>query len=143
LGAIVTSVKRVTDIVAEIAAASREQTAGIEQINKAVAQMDQVTQSNASQTEEMSGTAVALSSQAEQLQSVVAQFNLKNSDKPSSNKAKKTVPAAAHRAEAPVSTVRTAGNPRRKTARKAVSRPAPELELVAAGSGGHDGFEEF
>ncbi len=49
LSEIVNSVKRVTDIVSEIAAASKEQLAGVEQVNKAVSQMDRVTQGNASQ----------------------------------------------------------------------------------------------
>src|SRR5208282_1910474 len=48
LNEIVGSVKRVTDIVTEIAAASQEQSVGVEQVNKAMAQMDQVTQTNAS-----------------------------------------------------------------------------------------------
>jgi methyl-accepting chemotaxis protein len=73
---IVTSVKRVTDIVAEIAAASREQAGGIEQVNKAVTQMDQVTQANASQTEEMSGTAESLAGEAGKLQTLISQFKL-------------------------------------------------------------------
>ncbi|HTN76036.1 MAG TPA: methyl-accepting chemotaxis protein [Pirellulaceae bacterium] len=73
---IVTAVKRVTDIVAEISAASREQATGIEQVNRAVAQMDHVTQENASQTEELSGTAEGLSGQAEGLQDLVARFRL-------------------------------------------------------------------
>ncbi len=73
---IVGSVKRVTDIVAEIAAASREQLTGIEQVNKAVAQMDRVTQNNASQTEEMSGTATSLLQHAEQLRELVGRFRL-------------------------------------------------------------------
>jgi methyl-accepting chemotaxis protein len=47
LDQIVTSVKKVSDIVAEIAAASREQSAGIEQVNQAVMQMDEMTQQNA------------------------------------------------------------------------------------------------
>lgn len=76
LGEIVTSVKRVTDIVAEIAAASKEQLVGIEQVNKAVAQMDRVTQANAAQTEEMSGTAGMLLSHAEQLAELVGSFQL-------------------------------------------------------------------
>jgi methyl-accepting chemotaxis protein len=76
LNEIVTSVKRVTDIVAEIAAASREQSAGIDQVNKAVTQMDQVTQSNASQTEELNATAEGLASQAQQLQALVGRFKL-------------------------------------------------------------------
>lgn len=136
LGAIVTSVKRVTDIVAEIAAASREQTVGIEQINKAVAQMDQVTQSNASQTEEMSGTAVALSGQAEQLQSVVAQFNLNRQAKQAPKKASYAAPQA--------TATRAPSRPaKRKTgSAKSMSRRNEEFELVGAGAG-HDGFEEF
>lgn len=73
---IVGSVKRVTDIVAEIAAASKEQLTGIEQVNKAVSQMDRVTQNNASQTEEMSGTANSLLQHAEQLRGLVGRFRL-------------------------------------------------------------------
>ena len=76
LSEIVNSVKRVTDIVSEIAAASKEQLAGVEQVNKAVAQMDRVTQGNASQTEEMSGTADSLLSHSVQLSDLVSRFNL-------------------------------------------------------------------
>jgi len=75
---IVSSVKRVTDIVGEIAAASREQSSGVEQVAKAVSQMDQVTQQNASQTEELSATAQSLSAGADQLQGLVARFQLEN-----------------------------------------------------------------
>ncbi len=76
LSEIVSSVKRVTDIVSEIAAASKEQLTGIEQVNKAVAQMDRVTQANASQTEEMSGTSGSLLSNATQLGELVGRFKL-------------------------------------------------------------------
>ena len=76
LNEIVTSVKRVTDIVAEIAAASQEQATGIEQVSKAMSQMDQVTQNNSAQTEELSSTAEELSSTAEQLQALTSQFEL-------------------------------------------------------------------
>jgi methyl-accepting chemotaxis protein len=75
---IVSSVKRVTDIVGEIAAASREQSTGVDQVAKAVSQMDQVTQQNAAQTEELSSTAQELSASAEQLQALVARFQLEN-----------------------------------------------------------------
>lgn len=76
LNEIVNSVKRVTDIVAEIAAASREQLTGVEQVNKAVTQMDRVTQANAAQTEEVSGTAASLLANAELLQAELTKFNL-------------------------------------------------------------------
>jgi methyl-accepting chemotaxis protein len=76
LDEIVSSVKRVTDIVGEIAASSREQSTGIEQVNTAVTQMDAVTQSNASQTEELADTASGLSGQAHSMMTLVQQFKL-------------------------------------------------------------------
>jgi methyl-accepting chemotaxis protein len=72
----VTSVKRVTDIIGEIVAASQEQSTGIDQVNRAVGQMDQVTQSIATQTEELSSTAESLATQAHQLQELVGRFKL-------------------------------------------------------------------
>jgi methyl-accepting chemotaxis protein len=71
---IVGSVQRVTDIMAEIMAASVEQTAGIEQINEAVVQMDQVTQQNAALVEEAAAAAEAMQDQAAQLAQVVSVF---------------------------------------------------------------------
>jgi methyl-accepting chemotaxis protein len=73
---IVSSVKKVTDIIGEIAAASQEQSGGIDQVNKAVSQMDQVVQSNAAHTEELSSTAQSLTAQAQQLRALVGQFKL-------------------------------------------------------------------
>ncbi|MFK7735811.1 MAG: methyl-accepting chemotaxis protein [Pirellulaceae bacterium] len=79
LGEIVDSVKRVTDIVAEIAAASQEQMTGIEQVTKAVTQMDQVTQANASQTEELAGTSSSVLSHVQSLEAMVSKFRLGDS----------------------------------------------------------------
>jgi methyl-accepting chemotaxis protein len=79
LHGIVGSVKRVTDIVGEIAAASGEQSTGIEQVNTAVTQMDQVTQSNSAQTEELSATAQSLAEQAARLLQLVGTFTLTQS----------------------------------------------------------------
>jgi methyl-accepting chemotaxis protein len=73
---IVTSVRRVTDIMAEIAAASAEQSAGIEQVNQAVAQMDQVTQQNAALVEQASAAAESLEDQAAMLAETMKQFRL-------------------------------------------------------------------
>ncbi|HVL75823.1 MAG TPA: methyl-accepting chemotaxis protein [Noviherbaspirillum sp.] len=73
---IVNSVRRVTDIMAEIAAASAEQTAGIEQINQAIAQMDQVTQQNASLVEEAAAASEAMQEQATKLTQVVSVFKV-------------------------------------------------------------------
>jgi len=79
LQGIVGSVKRVTDIVGEIAAASGEQSTGIEQVNTAMTQMDQVTQSNSAQTEELSATAQSLSEQSAHLMELVSTFILSQS----------------------------------------------------------------
>ncbi|WP_066742654.1 methyl-accepting chemotaxis protein [Cupriavidus sp. D384] len=76
MGEIVQAVRRVTDIMNEISAASQEQTTGIEQVNQAVAQMDQVTQQNAALVEEAAAAAGALEEQAQKLKSVVSVFSL-------------------------------------------------------------------
>lgn len=90
---IVNSVKRVTDIVTEIAAASKEQLCGIEQVNKAVAQMDRVTQGNATQTEEMSATAASLLSHAEELRDLISRFRLGSVEAPPTRSTARTAPA--------------------------------------------------
>ena len=77
---IVASAQRVTDIMAEIAAASQEQSAGIEQVNQAVMQMDQATQQNAALVEESAAAASSLENQARQLQSSVSRFRLAAGD---------------------------------------------------------------
>ncbi|AGU47878.1 methyl-accepting chemotaxis protein [Variovorax paradoxus B4] len=73
---IVSGVKRVTDIIGEITAASHEQAQGIEQVNQAIAQMDQVTQQNAALVEEAAAAAQSLQEQADSLSQVVATFKL-------------------------------------------------------------------
>jgi methyl-accepting chemotaxis protein len=73
---IVGSIRRVTDIMGEIMAASQEQGAGIEQINQAIAQMDQVTQQNASLVEEAAAAAESMQDQARALTQVVSLFKL-------------------------------------------------------------------
>lgn len=73
---IVASVKRVTDIMSEIAAASVEQSSGIDQVNKAVAQMDEVTQQNAALVEQAAAAAESLEEQAATLAETVDQFYL-------------------------------------------------------------------
>jgi len=76
LAEIVDSVKKVTDIVAEIAAASQEQSAGIDQVNNAVMQMDEMTQQNAALVEEAAAAARAMQEQAGELTSQVGFFQL-------------------------------------------------------------------
>jgi methyl-accepting chemotaxis protein len=73
---IMNSVKRVTDIMAEISAASIEQTSGIEQVNGAITQMDEVTQQNAAVVEEAAAAAESLEDQVQGLVEVVGRFKL-------------------------------------------------------------------
>src|SRR5476649_518897 len=78
---IVASVRRVTDIMAEISSASSEQTHGIEQINEAIAQMDHVTQQNAALVEQAAAAAEAMQEQAAKLALAVCIFKLDESGK--------------------------------------------------------------
>jgi methyl-accepting chemotaxis protein len=73
---VVSSIRRVTDIMGEISAASSEQSAGVSQVGEAVTQMDQATQQNAALVEEMAAAASSLKSQANDLVQVVATFKL-------------------------------------------------------------------
>jgi methyl-accepting chemotaxis protein len=75
---IVTAVQQVTDVISEIATASQAQTEGVDQINKAVTQMDGLTQSNVAQTEEITSAAQSLTEQAQQLQALVGRFKLED-----------------------------------------------------------------
>ncbi|MBK1980386.1 methyl-accepting chemotaxis protein [Achromobacter xylosoxidans] len=74
---VVASVKRVTDIMGEIAAASQEQASGIEQVNRAVSQMDEVTQQNAALVEEAAAAAGSMQDQAHALVRAVGVFRLR------------------------------------------------------------------
>jgi methyl-accepting chemotaxis protein len=73
---VVSSIRRVTDIMGEISAASGEQSVGVSQIGQAVTEMDQVTQQNAALVEQMAAAAGSLRSQADELVAVVAVFKL-------------------------------------------------------------------
>jgi len=73
---VVSSIRRVTDIMGEISAASAEQSAGVAQVGEAVTQMDQATQQNAALVEEMAAAASSLNNQAQDLVQAVAVFKL-------------------------------------------------------------------
>jgi methyl-accepting chemotaxis protein len=76
LGEIVSRVKKVTDVVAEIASSSREQASGIEQVNKAITMMDDVTQQNAALVEQAAAAAQALTEQASNLTQLIARYRV-------------------------------------------------------------------
>jgi methyl-accepting chemotaxis protein len=123
---IVTSVNRVTDTISEIAAASREQDLGIAQVSKAVTQMDQVTQANAAQTEQMSATAASLAEQAKQLRTLVARFKL--GDDAAEPVASASPPAPKPIRKAPPSTARRPTKHRRTSAPP--NRPVASFEEI-------------
>jgi methyl-accepting chemotaxis protein len=92
---VVSSIKRVTDIMGEISASSNEQSIGVSQVGEAVTQMDQVTQQNAALVEEMAAAAGSLKTQAQELVQTVAVFKLGTGDK---SQALTHLPTAAVRA---------------------------------------------
>jgi len=75
---IVSSVKRVSDIIGEISAASQEQSAGIEQVNEAIMKMDDVTQQNTALVEEAAAAAESMMEQADELMNAVSVFHLES-----------------------------------------------------------------
>ena len=100
MGEIVASVQRVTDIMAEISAASQEQSAGIEQVNQTVTQMDETTQQNAALVEEATAAARAMEEQAGHLAEAVSIFRFDE----------------AHAVATPVAASRAAERPQRRPA---------------------------
>jgi methyl-accepting chemotaxis protein len=73
---LVPAIRKTSELVQEVATASREQAAGVAQVNRAMTQVDQVTQRNASAAEELSSTAEEMSSQADSLQRLMALFRV-------------------------------------------------------------------
>jgi methyl-accepting chemotaxis protein len=99
LAEIVSSVKRVTDIIAEISAASQEQASGIDQVNKAIMQMDETTQQNAALVEETTSASQSMKEQARELMQQVDVFKINGTIQASSEKHKSAThyaPQAAH-----------------------------------------------
>jgi len=89
---VVASVRRVTDVVAEISAASNEQSDGIEQINHAIVQMDEVTQQNAALVEQAAAAAQSLQEQSGRLVETVSIFKLGSHETPRAQPARKLAP---------------------------------------------------
>jgi methyl-accepting chemotaxis protein len=130
---VVGSIRRVTDIMAEITSASQEQTGGIEQVNRAIGQMDSVTQQNAALVEEAAAAASSMQDQAGKLAEVVSVFKLDR--------------AHSIAVPAPVAAVAVAAAPVRPVTKRAAppkaiaaAKPAKRKEPVAAGAGD---WEEF
>ena len=116
IGEVVQSVKRVTDIMKEIAAASEAQSTGIEQVNAAVTQMDEVTQQNAALVEEASAAAQSMAQQAQVLRKAVAVFKLGAPGSSDTFSAARALPASHLRAASKPVEPRTPRAPRSATA---------------------------
>jgi len=118
---IVTSIRRVTDIMSEITAASVEQSQGIEQVNTAITQMDEVTQQNAALVEEAAAAAESLEEQAQNLSASVATFKVDNN---ATQVVATRASTVAHQVEHKAITARKAGTSKSTTVAK--SRPKPK-----------------
>ncbi len=130
LAEIVVRVKKVTDVMAEIASSSREQASGIEQVNKAITMMDDVTQQNAALVEEASAAAQALTEQASSLTQLIARYRVEES---SSEEAPRSAlrPAAA----APIVERRAANRPltgKKRPAAPEIAAAPPRRPAAAA-----------
>ncbi|QNA99180.1 methyl-accepting chemotaxis protein [Massilia sp. Se16.2.3] len=135
---IVDSVRRVTDIMGEITSASVEQTAGIEQINEAVAQMDQVTQQNAALVEEAAAASASMQEQAAHLSRAVSVFRIDGAElaRAQAAPAAPAAPAAKQQAARPA-----LAQPAR-SARAATPVRKPAARKATVGADGGD-WEEF
>ncbi|MFP3184938.1 MAG: hypothetical protein RXS25_29985, partial [Paraburkholderia sp.] len=125
------AIKRVADINAEISAASDEQSRGIEQVNQAVGQMDEVTQQNAALVEEASAAAQSLEQQAAQQKRAVSVFKVTES--------KSAAVAAPRTAATPAKARAPLARPAAKRAPAAVAKPVAAL----AEATGSDNWETF
>jgi methyl-accepting chemotaxis protein len=107
LNDLVPAIRKTADLVQEVAAASTEQAAGVSQINRALLTVDQVTQRNASASEELASTAEEMAAQAESLQQLVSFFRVSSVEEASAPKNATAAPrTAAHTPFRPVPTAR-------------------------------------
>ncbi|WP_432382291.1 methyl-accepting chemotaxis protein [Duganella sp. P38] len=141
---VVNSVRRVTDIMSEIANASQEQSAGIAQVNQSIIEMDSMTQQNAALVEEAAAAAQSLQDQAGELARVVSIFKLVEGEERTVAVA---APALAPAAKVAVIKPITAARPVKKLAAKPAPAPAPAAKpkkvASAASTASSDEWEEF
>jgi methyl-accepting chemotaxis protein-1 (serine sensor receptor) len=142
MGEIVTSVRRVTDIISEISSAGREQEIGIEQINTAVAEMDNVTQQNAALVEQAAAASQAMQEQAVKLAEMVAVFQVSGGSAAPRAPVRAPV-AAAPAASAVAPALKLPAKPAARPAAKApaakpAARPAPKAPADSSNE-----WEEF
>ncbi|MDD3018580.1 MAG: methyl-accepting chemotaxis protein [Comamonas sp.] len=153
---IVSSVRRVSDLIGEITASSGEQRDGIGQVNQAVANLDQMTQQNAALVEEASAAAASMSEQAQRLAQVVSVFNVGSDGvarpaaqmaRPHSSSAATRPPLSTPKSAAPAKPLaKSKPAPAAQKGASSSSKPstAPKLSAPpAAGAGTNDDWETF
>ncbi|MFL9960839.1 methyl-accepting chemotaxis protein [Paraburkholderia sediminicola] len=154
---IIGAVQRVTDIMGEIAAASEEQSGGIDQVARAVTQMDEVTQQNAALVEEAAAAAASLEDQASKLRTAVAVFQLDEGGHKAPAKAPPKAPASAGPKRAvtparptgarktPSASSQPAAQGAATTTTRAAATPAqaPAKASAAASAGGDQDWQTF
>jgi methyl-accepting chemotaxis protein-1 (serine sensor receptor) len=141
---VVSSIKRVTDLMGEISAASNEQSQGVSQVGEAVTQMDQTTQQNAALVEEMAAAASSLQTQAGELVQTVAVFKLNGNQMSVAPVRAQPVKASNFK----VAPKRIAPKPRTPTAVNAAVQPKlasskPAVAPPSSGAGGETDWESF
>ena len=142
MGEVVDSVRRVTDIMSEIASASQEQSAGIEQVNLSIIEMDGMTQQNAALVEQAAAAAQSLQDQAAELAHVVSIFKLVEGEEKPAAYVPAPVATAPVAARKPAPALRPVKSLTRKTEAAApVAAAAPRK--AAAGGSSNDEWEEF
>jgi methyl-accepting chemotaxis protein I, serine sensor receptor len=125
---ILQAVRRVTDIMGEISAASEEQSGGIEQVNRAVTQMDTVTQQNAALVEQAAAAAASLEEQTRQLQSVLGKWSVGAAASRAMSVAAPARAAKAAHSPAPAHAVKPAAHAASPVAHSASAPAAPALK---------------
>ncbi|EJL84213.1 methyl-accepting chemotaxis protein [Herbaspirillum sp. CF444] len=142
---VVSSVRRVTDIVGEISAASQEQSSGIAEIGRAITQMDEATQQNAALVEQAAAAAQSLQDQAAHLADVVAEFKLEDrAAMPAARVAKAVVKRSVNvTPPAPALKAKSATPAKPEVARIAAAKPASEGKPAKTGGDGDGSWEEF
>ena len=154
---IVSSMRRVSDLIGEITASSNEQRDGIGQVNQAVSNLDQMTQQNAALVEESAAAASSLRDQAQRLAEVVSVFNVghqpaAHSPAPRAPAPKVAAPARAPSPSRPAASLATATQPARAAAPAAQTapalkapapRPATKAPPAAPSKGSDEDWESF
>jgi methyl-accepting chemotaxis protein len=141
---IVVSVKKVSDIVAEIAAASREQSSGIEQVNRAVMQMDELTQQNGALVEQATSASQTLAEQARNLSQMMGHYRVSGAPASASPaRAPLAAPKPAAPRSAPRAERRSANRPwAGQSGRTAAPAQAKSTSAKAAAAGAGE-WQEF